>query len=261
MKFEWDDKCQSSFERLKEILVEALVLIQPTLGRDYTMYSDASRIGLGCVLMQDGKVVAYASRHLKPREQNYPTHDLELVAIVFTLKFWRHYLYGEICRIFTNHKSLKYLLNHKDLNLRRRWWLELFKDYDCIIDYHPGKANVVADALSRKMIYALSLKDYDWRLKPDGALLAQLRVIPDLKQMIVNAQKNDTKLQEIVQLVSTGDKTDYAIDESGRLLYKSRLCVPNVMDLRKKILYESHNTVFTMHPGGNKMYQDMKQYY
>ena len=91
--------------------------------------------------------------------------------------------------------------------------------------------------------------------------MAQLRVIPDLKQMIVNAQKDDTKLQEIVQLVSTGDKTDYAIDESGGLLYKSRLCVPNDMDLRKKILYESHNTVFTMHPGGNKMYQDMKQYY
>ena len=153
------------------------------------------------------------------------------------------------------------MLTQKDLNLRQRWWLELFKDYDCIIDYHPGKANVVANALSRKMIATLTLKDYDWRLAPDGALLAQLRVIPDLKQMIVNAQKDDAKLQEIVQLVSTGDKTDYEIDESGGLLYKSRLCVPNVMDLRKKILYESHNTVFTKHPRGNKMYQDMKQCY
>ena len=91
--------------------------------------------------------------------------------------------------------------------------------------------------------------------------MPQLRVIPDLKQMIVNAQKDDTKLQEIVQLVSTGDKTDYAIDESGGLLYKSRLCVPNDMDLRKKISYESYNTVFILHPGGDKMYQDMKQYY
>ena len=111
------------------------------------------------------------------------------------------------------------------------------------------------------MISTLFLKDYDWRFDSDGALLAQLRVIPDLKQMIVNAQKYDAKLQEIVQLVSTGDKTDYAIDESGGLLYKNRLCVPNDMDLRKKILYESHNTVFTMNPGGNKMYEDMKQYY
>ena len=200
MKFEWDDKCQSSFKRLKEILVEAPVLIQPTSGRDYTMYSDASRIGLGCVLMQDGKVVAYASRRLKPHEQNYPTHDLELAAIVFVLKIWRHYLYGENCRIFTDHKSLKYLLTQKDLNLRQRRWLELFKDYDCIIDYHPGKANVVVDALIRKMIYALSLKDYDWRFDYDGALLAQLRVIPDLKQMIVNAQKNDTKLQARIKI-------------------------------------------------------------
>ena len=197
VKFEWDDKCQSNFERLKEILVEAPVLIQPTSGRDYTVYSDASRIGLGCVLMQDGKVVAYASRQLKPHEQNYLTHDLELEAVVFALKIGRHYLYGEKCRIFTDHKSLKYLLTQKDLNLRQRRWLELLKDYDCIIDYHPGKANVVADALSRKMIYALTLEDYDFRLAPDGALLAQLNVIPDLRQMIVNAQKNDDKLQEL----------------------------------------------------------------
>ena len=106
VKFEWDDKCQSSFERLKEILVEAPVLIKPTSGRDYTMYSDASRIGLGCVLMLVGKVVAYASRQLILHEQNYPTHDLELVAVVFALKIWRHYLYREKCRIFIDHKSL-----------------------------------------------------------------------------------------------------------------------------------------------------------
>ena len=261
VKFEWDDKCQSSFKRLKEILVEAPVLIQPTSGRDYTVYSDASRIGLGCVLMQDGKVVAYASRQLKPREQNYPTHDLELAVVVFALKILRHYLYGEKCRIYIDHKSLKYLLTQKDLNLRQRRWLELLKDYDCIIDYHPGKANVVANALSRKMISTLTLKIFDWRLAPDGALLAQLNMIPDLKQMIVNAQKNDAKLQEMAQLVSTGDKTDFVINGSGGLLYKNRLCVPNDMDLKKKILYEGHNTVFTMHPGSNKMYQDMKQSY
>ena len=110
VKFEWDDKCQSSFKILKEILVEAPVLIQPTSSRDYTVYSDASRIGLGCVLMRDGKVVDYASRKLKSHEQNYPTHDLELEAVVFALKIWRHYLYGEKCRIFTDHKSLKYFL-------------------------------------------------------------------------------------------------------------------------------------------------------
>ena len=111
---------------------------------------------------------------MKPHEQNYPTHDLELVAVVFALKIWRHYLYGEKCRIYTDHKSLKYLLTQKELNLRRQRWLELFKDYDCIIDYHLKKANVVADALSRKTVVAMSLQYNDWRLADDGAMLAQL---------------------------------------------------------------------------------------
>ena len=145
------------------------------------MYSDASKFGLGCVFMQDGKVVEYASRQLKPHEQNYPTNDLELAAVVFALKIWRHYLYGEKCRIFTNHKSLKYLLTQKELNLRQRRWLELFKYYDCIIDYHLGKANVVADALRRKTVAGLSLKHSDWRLAEDGALSAQLKAQPVLK--------------------------------------------------------------------------------
>ena len=184
VKFEWNDTCHSSFQQLKKILVKAPVLTQPTSGREYAMYSDVSKIGLGCVLMQDGKVVAYASKQLKPHEQNYPTHDLELAVVVFALKIWRHYLYGEKCRFFTYHKSLKYLLTHKELNLRQRRWLELFKDYDCIVDYQLGKANVVANALSRKMISGLSLKECAWRFEYDGALLAQMRVIPDLKMMI-----------------------------------------------------------------------------
>ena len=154
VKFEWSDKCQNSFEQLKEVLVEAPVLTQPTSGKEYTLYSDASRIGLGYELMQDGKVVAYASRQLKTHEQNYSVPDLELAAVVFALKIWRDYLYREKCRIYTDHKSLKYLLTHKELNLRQRRWLELFKDYDYIIDYHLGKANVVADALSRKAMAA-----------------------------------------------------------------------------------------------------------
>ena len=124
VKFVWDDKCQSSFDQLKKILVEAPVLTQPTSGREYALYNDASKIGLRCVLMQDGKVVAYASKQMKPHEQNYPTHNMELATLVFALKIWRHYLYGEKCRIFINHKSLKYLLTHKELDLRQRRWLE-----------------------------------------------------------------------------------------------------------------------------------------
>ena len=120
MKFEWDYKYQSSFEQLKKILVEAPVLTQLTLSRGYALYSDTSRIGLGCVFMQDRKVVAYASRQMKPHEHNYPTHNLELAMVVFALKIRRHYLHGEKCRIFTYHKSIKYLLTQKELNLRQR---------------------------------------------------------------------------------------------------------------------------------------------
>ena len=106
--------------------------------------------------MQHGKVVAYASRQLKSFERNYPTHDLELVAMIFALKIWRHFLFGETCEIFIDHKSLKYLFSQKELNMRQRKWFELLKDYDCIIQYHPGKANVVADALNRKTVGSLA---------------------------------------------------------------------------------------------------------
>ena len=100
--------------------------------------------------MQNGKVVSYASRQLRPHERNYPTHDLELAAVIFALKIWRHYLYGDKCEIFTDHKSLKYIFTQKELNMRQRRWIELLKDYEVSIQYHPGKANKVADALSRK---------------------------------------------------------------------------------------------------------------
>ena len=120
------------------------------------IYCDASRIGLGCVLMQHGKVIAYASRQLKNHEKNYPIHDLVLTAVVFALKIWRHYLYGVHVDIFTDHKSLQYIFKQKELNLRQRRWLELLKDYDIDILYHPRKANVVADALSRKSMGSLA---------------------------------------------------------------------------------------------------------
>ena len=121
------------------------------------MYSDASKRGLGCALIQHGKVIAYASRQLKEYEQNYPTHDLELAAVVFALKIRRHYVYGERTQIFTDHKSLKYFFTQKELNMRQRRWLELVKDYDVEILYHPGKVNVVANALSRKSAHTYAL--------------------------------------------------------------------------------------------------------
>ena len=103
----------------------------PSGDEGYTVYSDASRVGPGCVLMQNGKVIAYASRQLMKHTQNYPTHDLEMAVVVFALKIWRHYLYGVTYEIYTNHKSLKYIFQQRDLNLRQRRWMELLKDYDC----------------------------------------------------------------------------------------------------------------------------------
>jgi ribonuclease HI len=148
--FVWSEACEKSFQELKKRLTTAPVLTLPDNHKNFVIYCDASRQGLGCVLMQEGKVVAYASRQLRPHEQNYPTHDLELAAVVHALKIWRHYLIGNKCEIYTDHKSLKYIFTQTDLNLRQRRWLELIKDYDLEIHYHPGKANIVADALSRK---------------------------------------------------------------------------------------------------------------
>ena len=119
-KFVWTESCERSFQKLKRRLTTAPVLTIPDIHRDFIIYCDPSRQGLGCVLMQDGKVVAYASRQLRPHDQNYPTHDLELAAVVHALKIWRHYLIGNKCEIYTDHKSLKYIFTQPDLNLRQR---------------------------------------------------------------------------------------------------------------------------------------------
>ena len=129
------------------------------------MYYDASKDGLGCVMMQSGKVVAYGSRQLKNHEQNYPTHDMELAAVVFALKIWLHYLYGEQFEVFSNHKSMKYIFTQRDLNMRQRRWMEFLEDYNFTLHYHPGKENVVADALSRKSQGVLaSIASQEWRM-------------------------------------------------------------------------------------------------
>ncbi|KAA3484290.1 DNA/RNA polymerases superfamily protein [Gossypium australe] len=191
VRFEWSDKCQKSFDQLKTLLTEGPVLVQPKSGKEFVVYSDASLNGLGCVLMKEGKVIAYASRQLKSREKNYPTHDLELAAIVFALKIWRHYLFGEKCHVFSDHKSLKYLMTQIDLNLRQRRWLELLKDYELVIDYHPGKANVVADALSRKSLFALRALNAQLDSSDVNSVIAELKAkLLFLQQLILNEAHN-----------------------------------------------------------------------
>ena len=127
------------------------------------MYYDASRAGLGCVLMQSGRVVAYGSRQLKNHEQNYPTHDMELAVVVFAFMIWHHYLYGEEFEVYSYYKSLKYILTQRDLNTRQRRWMEFLEDYDFTLHYHNGKENVVAEALSRKSRGVLaSIASREW---------------------------------------------------------------------------------------------------
>lgn len=198
---------QSSFEKLRTVLTQAPVLIQPEFGEEFVVYSDASHVSLGCVLMQEGKVVAYASRMLKMYEANYPTHDLVLSVVVFALKIYRQYLYEERCIVYTDQKSFKYLLTQKELNLKQHRWIELLKDYDYIIEYHPGKANVMTNALSRRAMFArLSLFDY-------GGLLAELQVKPTWIDQIQVKQLEDESLGVQFRQIESGGTLDFGLNK------------------------------------------------
>nr|GEX45394.1 hypothetical protein [Tanacetum cinerariifolium] len=240
IKFEWGDKQEAAFQLLKLKLCSAPILALPEGSED-----------LAHTAMLSSKI----------REKNYTTHDLELGAVVFALKIWRHYLYGTKCTVFTDHKSLQHILNQKDLNMRQRRWLELLSDYDCEIHYHPGKANVVVDALGRKEREPLRVR----------ALVMTIGL--DLPKQILNAQTEARKLENIKKedvggmLVENAKNPDAIREQKlepradGTQCLNGRSWIPCYGDLWTLIMHESHKSKYSIHPGSDKMYQDMKKLY
>ncbi|GKB56804.1 putative reverse transcriptase domain-containing protein [Tanacetum coccineum] len=233
----------------------APILALPGGAENFIVYCDASHKGLCAVLMQNENVIAYASRQLKIHEKNYTTHDLELGGAVFTLKIWRHYLHGTKCTVFTNHKTLQHILDQKELNMRQRRLLKLLSDYDCEICYHPGKANVVIDALSRKE-----------QIKPLQVRALIMTIGLDIPKQILEAQTEARKPKNLEakdvrgMLVETLRESENPRKEKlepradGTLCLNNKSWLPCYSDLRTLIMYESHKSKYYVHSGSYKMY-------
>lgn len=248
--FEWGEEQDEAFRILRKKLCEAPILVLPEGTEDMVVYCDASYSGLGCVLMQRGKVIAYASRQLKKHEEKYATHDLEFATVVLALKLWRHYLYGVKFVIYTDHRSLQYFLEKKDPNMRQRRWLDLLKDYDCEIRYHPGKANVVADALSRKNQNDVTRIHSLWMI-----------VTSDLFDKIKLAQKEALKEENREKERITSHIPHLEEDSQGIKTRYGRVYIPFRSNIKELLLEEAHKSKYSIHPGATKMYLDLKRNY
>ncbi|GJR60313.1 reverse transcriptase domain-containing protein [Tanacetum coccineum] len=249
-KYEWGEEQEVAFQTLKNNLCDAPVLSLPDGVEDFIVYCDASNQGLGCVLMQRDNVIAYASRQLEIHEKNYTTHDLELGAVVFTLKTWRHYLNGTKSVIYTDYKSLQHIFDQKDLNMRQRRWIKLFSDYECEIRYHPGKANVAADALSRKE-----------RVKPRRVRAMAMTIQSGMKVLILAAQKEVFEQENLPSEQLNGLEQQMEKRDDGSLYFLDHIWVPLVGNVRITIMDKAHKSKYSVHPGADKMYYDLRDMY
>ena len=200
---------------------------------------------------------------------------MELAAIVFALKIWRHYLYGEQFEMYSDNKSLKYIFMQRDINMRQRIWMEFLEDYDFTLHYHPGKANVVADALSQKSPGALaSIASREWQMletvgqfrlqysEQAQGTLGILVATPSLLSRVIKLQGQDEEIMSIRDRVQSGTGDEgWTIHTYGSLQYRGRVVVPQLTDLREEILREFHCSRFFVHPGGTKMYRDLRRQY
>jgi hypothetical protein len=265
-KYVWNEVRDEAFQTLKKLLTTSPVLAQPDITKSFVVYCNASGTRLGCVHMQDSRVILYSSRQLRYHEEHYPMHDHELATVVLALRTWQHYLLGNVVYIFTVHKSSKYIFTQADMNMHQRRWLELIKDYYLKVHYHHDKTNVVVDALSCKVHYnylpAVSLTGEEsiTRVPPN---MAQYNVTPTpmLRGEIIAAQRNDQGVAHIKRRLTEGDPKVYCfcVDDEGALWFKDRLVVPKNHELHKKIFDEAHTSKYSILPGSTKMHHDLKE--
>jgi hypothetical protein len=242
-KYVWSKDCEEAFKTLKKLLTTSSVLVQPNIAKSFDWSCDASGTGLGCVLMQGGRVISYSSRQLRCHEENYPIHDFELPAVVLALTTWRHYLFGNIVHIYTDHKSLKYIFTQLDVNMRQRRWLELIMVNELEVHYHSGKANVVADALGCKTHYNYlttvhsTVEESSTRILPD-LLVFNITLTPTLRSEIIAAQKRNKGMNHVRRRIRESDPNVACFheDAEGILRFKDRLVVPRRVALKKNIL-------------------------
>jgi hypothetical protein len=211
-------------------------------------------------------------RQLRRHVEHYPTHDLELAAVVHALKIWRHYLLGNICLVYTYHKSLKYIFTQSELNMRQRRWLELIKDYDLEIHYHLGKANVVANALSHKAsCHCLTVRTPDTTLCQEmeklnlgmiqHGTLTQLKLESILLQRIIDSQRTDKCMKHIHEKIEADKANCFRKDDQGIIWFNGHIVVPKDVEVHQQILDKAHLSRYSIHPGSTKMYQDLRQHY